>query len=384
VMIYLARPNLSGREWEYVKKCLDENWISVAGEFVPQFEQKIAEYCQVKYAVATSSGTAALHIAMRVLDIGPQDAVIVPTLTFVATVNAICYTGASPIFMDVCSETWQMNIELVENYLSHHTYYKSGFYYDKTTHKKIKAILPVHVLGNMPDMKSIERIAQKYNLIVIEDAAEALGSSYFNHKAGSLGKVGIFSFNGNKIVTTGGGGMLLTEDYEIAKHARHLIHQAKINGREYIHDEIGYNYRLLNILAAIGLAQLEQLPFFLEKKKQIFGFYCQELKEIGFIPFSLTQGVECNYWLSTFIIPSNVDKENLLDFLYQNGIEARSFWKPMHTLPMFSRFKYFTYENVAQYIYQRAISLPSSTDIDLQDLQKVVSKIKEFVDICVD
>ncbi|MCS7028771.1 MAG: LegC family aminotransferase [Bacteroidia bacterium] len=383
-MIYLARPNLSGREWEYVKKCLDENWISVAGEFVPQFEQKIAEYCQVKYAVATSSGTAALHIAMRVLDIGPQDAVIVPTLTFVATVNAICYTGASPIFMDVCSETWQMNIELVENYLSHHTYYKSGFYYDKTTHKKIKAILPVHVLGNMPDMKSIERIAQKYNLIVIEDAAEALGSSYFNHKAGSLGKVGIFSFNGNKIVTTGGGGMLLTEDYEIAKHARHLIHQAKINGREYIHDEIGYNYRLLNILAAIGLAQLEQLPFFLEKKKQIFGFYCQELKEIGFIPFSLTQGVECNYWLSTFIIPSNVDKENLLDFLYQNGIEARSFWKPMHTLPMFSRFKYFTYENVAQYIYQRAISLPSSTDIDLQDLQKVVSKIKEFVDICVD
>ncbi|MCS7076891.1 MAG: LegC family aminotransferase [Bacteroidia bacterium] len=378
-MIYLARPNLSGKEWEYVKKCLDENWISVAGEFIPQFEQKIAEYCQVKYAVATSSGTAALHIAMRVLNIGHQDAVIVPTLTFVASVNAICYVGASPVFIDVYPNTWQINTELIETYLLQHTYYKNGFFYDKDTHKCVKAILAVNTLGNIPDMIAIQRIANKFNLVLIEDAAEALGSCYYQDKAGSIGKVSILSFNGNKVITTGGGGMLLTQQKEISAHAKHLIHQAKVNGREYIHDEIGYNYRLLNILAAIGLAQMEQLPQFLNKKKEIHAFYQQNLVPLGFVPQKLTDGVSSNYWLSTFILPTEVNKQSLLDFLYQNGIEARSLWKPMHTLDMFCKSKYISHDNCAETIYSKAISLPSGTDISLKELQKVVDKIKEFV-----
>lgn len=378
-MIYLARPHLSGKEWEYVKQCLDTNWISVAGDFVPQFEQKIAEYINVQHAVAMSSGTAALHIALHTLGIGQNDAVIVPTLTFVASVNAICYTQATPIFVDVHQDTWQLDIHILENYLNIETYAYQGNYYDKKTHKKLKAILPVHVLGNMPDMHKILELADKFNLIVVEDAAEALGSFYQNKQAGSIGKTGILSFNGNKIITTGGGGMLLTNNRQIAKHARHLIHQAKINGNEYIHDEIGFNYRLLNILAAIGVAQIEQLPYFLQKKQNIFQFYKEHLTPLGFIPQKITENVRSNYWLSTFLIPDHIDKSGLLQFLQANQIEARSFWKPMHTLNMFKEFSYITQNNVAEQIYQKAISLPSGTDITETELHTVINAIKNYL-----
>jgi len=379
-MIYLARPHLSGKEWEYVKECLDTNWISSSGNFVPQFEQKIAEYTGVQYAVAMSSGTAALHIALNTSNITADDAVIVPTLTFVASVNAICYTQATPIFIDVCAGTWQIDVDLLENYLLHQTYTQNGQYYDAHTQKRLKAILPVHVLGSMPDMQRIMQLAEKYNLTVIEDAAEALGSFYQNKHAGSLGKMGVLSFNGNKIITTGGGGMLLTNDEQIAKHAKHLIHQAKINGIDYIHDEIGYNYRMLNILAAIGVAQMEQLPSFLEKKQKIFNFYAQHLQPLGFIAQKINPDIHCNHWLSTFILPEKIDKNEFLKYLHKHGIEARGFWKPMHTLPMFSHFPYVTQNNVSEKIYTQAISLPSGTDITEKELNTVVQNIKNFID----
>lgn len=378
-MIYLARPHLSGREWEYVKQCLDTNWISSSGDFIPLFEQKTAEYTGVKHAVAMSSGTAALHIALLTLNIGKNDAVLVPTLTFVASANVVCYTQATPVFTDVHADTWQMDTNLLENYLHTQTYIFNGYYYDKHTHKCIKAILPVHVLGNMPDMQKIYILAEKFNLVVIEDAAEALGSFYAQKHAGSTGKTGILSFNGNKILTTGGGGMLLTNDEKIANHARHLIHQAKINGREYIHDEIGYNYRMLNILAAIGVAQMEKLPEFLQKKQQIAEFYAKHLIPLGFIPQKITENVRSNYWLSTFLVPENISKQGLLDFLYARGIEARSFWKPMHTLPMFADYPYITQNNIAEKIYEKAVSLPSATDITEAELTIVVSAIKDYV-----
>lgn len=378
-MIYLARPHLSGKEWEYVKQCLDTNWISVAGDFVPIFEQNIAAYTGVQYAVGMSSGTAALHIALHALGIGQNDAVIVPTLTFVASVNAICYTRATPVFIDVSPQTWQADADILENYLNTHTYMYKGDFYDKHTHKHLKAILPVHVLGNMPDMHRILELAQKFNLIVIEDAAEALGSFYANQHAGSIGKAGILSFNGNKILTTGGGGMLLTNNEHIATHARHLIQQAKINGREYIHDEIGYNYRMLNILAAIGVAQMQKLPDFLEKKQEIFRFYESNLLPLGFTAPYIATNVRSNYWLSTFIVPKNINKQDLLDFLYAHEIEARSFWKPMHTLNMFAHFPYYTHHHTAEKIYQHAVSLPSGTDITKSELYKVVNTIKKYL-----
>jgi perosamine synthetase len=378
-MIYLARPNLSGKEWEYVKQCLDTNWISSSGDFIPQFENKIAEYTGVKYAVAMSSGTAALHIALHTLGIGKNDAVIVPSLTFVASVNAVCYTQASPIFIDVCPDTWQLDTALLENYLHTHTYTHEGYFYDKKTHKCLKAILPVHVLGNMPDMHKIQQLAEKFNLIIIEDAAEALGSFYKNQHAGSLGRIGILSFNGNKVLTTGGGGMLLTNDEYIAHKARHLIHQAKLSGNEYIHDEVGYNYRLLNILAAIGVAQVEQLPYFLEKKQEIFQFYANNLCPYQFTTQKINPDIHSNYWLSTFLVPHRTDKQELLNFLHAHKIEARSFWKPMPDLVMFKHFPYISRENIAENIYKNAISLPSGTDITETELNVVRDTIKKYV-----
>lgn len=378
-MIYLARPCLSGREWEYVKQCLDTNWISSSGTFITEFEQKIAHYTNVQHSIATSSGTAALHIALISSNIGQEDAVIVPTLTFVASVNAICYTQAMPIFVDVCAQTWQLDVNLVGEYLSQKTYFKNGHYYDNQTHKRIKAILPVHILGNMPDMSKIQKLAQQFNLIIIEDAAEALGSFYENQHAGSIGKIGILSFNGNKILTTGGGGMILTNDESTARLARHLIHQAKSHTYEYIHDQIGYNYRMLNVLAAIGLAQMEHLSDFLAKKQEIFDFYLQNLTSQGFIPQKINPKVRSNHWLSTFLLPEHMDKQKLLEFLRAHNIEARGLWKPMHTLPMFKQFPYFTIQNNAEKIYDTAISLPSSADITSQELHTVVDTIKNFI-----
>ncbi|MBS1927952.1 MAG: aminotransferase class I/II-fold pyridoxal phosphate-dependent enzyme, partial [Bacteroidetes bacterium] len=261
-MVLLSGPNICGNEWKYVKDCLDTGWVSSVGSYVDQFEKMTAAFAGTKYAVATSSGTTALHISLILQGIGPGDYVIAPNITFIATCNSIKYTGAEPILIDTDPDTWQMDLSLLETFLHDETELKNGATVLKRDGKRIAAIMPVHVLGNIGDMDKLMQLAKNYHLIVIEDSTEALGSYYRGRHSGSIGLLGTFSYNGNKIITTGGGGMIVTNDEALAKRAKHLTTQAKSDSFEYIHDEIGYNYRLVNVAAAMGVAQMEQLPLF--------------------------------------------------------------------------------------------------------------------------
>ncbi|NJL74795.1 MAG: DegT/DnrJ/EryC1/StrS aminotransferase [Saprospiraceae bacterium] len=284
-MIPLSVPHLAGNEWQYVKECLDTGWVSSVGSYVTKFEQMVAEFAGVKYGVACVNGTAALHISLRLCGVGSRDYVILPNITFIASANAVTYTNAEPIFIDVDAATWQMDLDVLEAFLKNDTFLDSNRLYLKANGQAIKAIMPVHVLGNMCDMPRLMQLAEQYHLMVVEDSTEALGSYWKGKHAGSFGKLGNFSFNGNKIISTGGGGVIVTDDEYLAKQAKHLTTQAKVSADEYIHDEIGYNYRLVNVLAAIGVAQMEQLPAFIEKKKYMFDFYATHLQGVGDIRF---------------------------------------------------------------------------------------------------
>jgi dTDP-4-amino-4,6-dideoxygalactose transaminase len=288
-MIPLSVPFLNGNEWKYVKDCLDTGWISSAGSYVTQFEQLVADYAGVKYGIACMNGTVGLHIAQILSGVTSEDHVIAPNITFIATLNAIKYTGASPILIDVDTRSWQMDLELLESFLQENVVFKEVdgqiYSFNKETNKRIKAIMPVHVLGNIGDMEQLQEIATSYHLDIIEDSTEALGSLHNGKHAGSFGKFGVFSFNGNKIISTGGGGVIVTNDEALAQKAKHLTTQAKVSAMEYLHDEVGYNYRLVNVLAAIGVAQMEQFPTLLENKKIMDDYYRSELSGIGDIEF---------------------------------------------------------------------------------------------------
>ena len=247
-MIPLSVPHLNGNEWKYVKDCLDTGWISSAGSYVNEFETKVADFVGAKYGIACMNGTVGLQIAQIIAGVLPSDYIIAPNLTFIATLNSIKYTGATPILVDVYQDTWQMDLELLENFLNKHSELKltdgKWHSYHKSDGKRIFAMMPVHVLGNMCDMDYLKRIVDKYHLVTIEDSAEALGTRYNGKHAGTFGDFGVFSFNGNKIISTGGGGVIVTDNPTFAKKARHLTTQAKVSSMDYIHDEIGYNYRL--------------------------------------------------------------------------------------------------------------------------------------------
>ena len=373
-VIPLSVPNIDGNEWLYVKECLDTGWISSAGSFVTRFEEDIATFTGAKHAVACVNGTAALHIAQLVCGIKPNDYILVPNLTFVATLNAIKYVGADPILFDVDPETWQIDLDLVEEYLHEHAELREDTLVHKSDGRKISAVIPVHVLGSMCDMQRLKQIATKYKLEVIEDAAEALGSYYDQKHSGTIGNVGILSFNGNKIISAGGGGMLLTDKEHIAKRAKHLTTQAKSSTEEYIHDDVGYNYRLVNVLAAIGTAQLEKLPEIVKRNASRDSYYRAQLHDIDGIEFQSNLGnVEPNNWLTTIRIP---DTRRVLDYLNTNGVQARMFWKPMNQLPMFAHNKYHTQRDVAAEIYNSAISIPSSGGITDEQLEVVVHTLR--------
>jgi perosamine synthetase len=374
-MVLLSGPNISGNEWKYVKDCLDTGWVSSVGSYVDKFEKMTAEFSGAKYAVATSSGTTALHICLLLNDISQGDYVIAPNVTFVASVNSIKYTGADPILIDVDEQTWQMDLDLLEQFLEQETELKAENSVYKKDGKKIKAIMPVHVLGNMCDMDRLMEIANRHKLVVIEDATEALGSYYKNKHAGTFGRLGTFSYNGNKIITTGGGGMIITDDVDLAKKAKHLTTQAKSDPFEYMHDEVGYNYRLVNTAAAMGVAQMEQLPGFLERKKEIIGFYRKGLEGVGDISFQKVQAnVNPNWWLPTIMTGK---QKQVLKILNDNELQSRPFWVPMNKLPMFKNNLYYTKDDRSEYIYQRCLSIPCSTNITDSEMETVVSKIKE-------
>ncbi|MEO7562205.1 MAG: LegC family aminotransferase [Ferruginibacter sp.] len=374
-MLLLSGPNISGNEWRYVKDCLDTGWVSMVGAYVEQFEKMTAEFAGTKYAVATSSGTTAIHICLILNDVKEGDYVIAPNVTFVASINSIKYTNADPILIDVDEHTWQMDLDLLEEFLSANTEIKDDFCIYKKDGRKIKAIMPVHVLGNMCDMGRLMQIATKYKLNVIEDATEALGSYYKRNHAGSFGLMGAFSYNGNKIITTGGGGMIVTDDENLAKKAKHLTTQAKSDPFEYIHDQIGYNYRLVNIAAAIGVGQMELLPTFLKRKKEIIEFYKKELEGVGDINFQrVEKDVSSNWWLPTIMTEK---QKQVLKILNDNKLQSRPFWVPMNQLSMFADNIYYTKNDRSDYIYQKCLSIPCSTNITYSEMASVVAKIKE-------
>ncbi len=379
-MIPLSVPYLNGNEWKYVKDCLDTGWISSAGSYVNQFEEQIAAFVGAKFGIACMNGTVGLHIAQILAGVTSDDYVIVPNVTFIATLNAIKYTGASPILIDVDPKSWQMDLNLLDSFLKENVIIieSEGVFhsYHKTTNKRIKAIMPVHVLGNMGDMNELIGIAENFHLDVIEDSTEALGSYFQKKHAGSFGKFGVFSFNGNKIISTGGGGVIVTDDEELAKKAKHLTTQAKVSTMEYIHDEIGYNYRLVNVLAAIGVAQMEEFPTLLESKHKMDQFYRAQLNGVGDIEFQeVSENVNANCWLFTF---KTKYMRQLLTFLNENGVQSRPFWMPMNQLEMFQEELFVSNGNKSDQVYATSISIPSSAGITLSEMETVVNTIKLF------
>ncbi len=375
--IPLSIPHLAGREWEYVKECLDTGWVSSAGAFVGRLEDSLAAYTGAPYAIATVNGTSALHLGLRLLGVRPGDYVLVPDLTFVASCNAVRYLGADPILLDLQPDSWQLDLDLLEEFLMNYTHLNEK---DELVLKRdgrvIRALLPVHLLGGIGDMERLLFIGQRFHLPVLEDAAEALGTRWKGRAAGTFGQLGALSFNGNKIITTGGGGMLLTADAELAQKARHLSTQAKMSPDEYDHDELGYNYRLVNVLAAIGLAQMEQLDGFVAKRREIARTYREKLGDLPGIRFQqLEAEAEPNEWLFTLRTPH---KKALLEHLQKNGIATRPIWKPMHTLPMYAKSLYIRKEDHARAIYEQGVSLPSSGSLSPEEQDYVIERIREI------
>lgn len=379
-MIPLSIPKLEGNEWKYVQDCLNTGWISSAGSYVTQFEEMVAHYAGAKYGVACMNGTVGLHIAQILLGVTENDHVIAPNITFIATLNAIKYTGAHPILIDVDANNWQMDLDLLEQYLENQTETETRdtetCRVDKSTNKRVRAIMPVHVLGNIGDIARMLKIAKKYHLAIIEDSTEALGSTCNNKHAGTFGNIGVFSFNGNKIISTGGGGVIVTDNEELAKKAKHLTTQAKVSAMDYIHDDIGYNYRLVNVLAAIGVAQMEQFPGILKDKQAMDGFYREQLNGVGDIVFQeIPEQTQPNGWLFTF---STSRMRKLLAYLNENGVQSRPFWMPMNQLEMFKDERYITKTDVSASVYETSISIPSSAGITQAQLETVVKTIKAF------
>ncbi len=374
-MLLLSGPNMAGNELKYVTECITTGWVSSVGAYVDQFEKMSAEFAGTKYAVATSSGTTALHICLVMMGVNSDDYVITPNITFIATCNSIKYTGANPIFIDTDAATWQMDLNLLEEFLTNQTEQRNGVCHYKKDGKRIPVIMPVHVLGNMCDMDKLMALARQHNLTVIEDSTEALGSYYKGKHAGSFGLLGTFSYNGNKIITTGGGGMIITDDEALAKKAKHLTTQAKSDAFEYIHDEIGYNYRLVNVAAAMGVAQMEQLPGFIKRKYEIIDLYKKELEGVGDIKFQeVSTDVKPNWWLPTIF---TAKQKQVLKILNDNKMQSRPFWVPMNQLRMFTENIYYNHTDRSNFVYQHCLSIPCSTYITNEDVKAVAAKIKE-------
>jgi perosamine synthetase len=373
-LIPLSVPNIAGNEWKYVKDCLDTGWISSVGAYVTQFEQMVAQFAGAKYGVATVNGTAALHISLLLSGVRPDDYVILPNLTFVASANAIKYVGAEPILIDADPDYWQMDLDLLEEFLENETDEKNGELIYIQDGRRIAAIMPVHILGNMCDMDRFESIISKYPLPVVEDATEALGTRYKGKHAGTFSPLGCFSFNGNKIISTGGGGVIVTDNEDLAKKAKHITNTAKASADEYYHDEVGYNYRLVNILAAVGVAQMELLPSFIKRKKEAVAFYKKELTGVADIRFQKESAdVETNGWLFTI---QTKHQQKLLDHLNANKILSRRFWMPMNKLPMYKDCPNIQKKDNADLIYNTCLSIPCSTSITDEQLEIVAKEVK--------
>jgi perosamine synthetase len=380
--IPLCVPELRGREWSYVKECLDTNFVSSVGPFVDRFEGRIAEYLGAGYAVATVNGTAALHIALLVAGIQPDDEVLVSALTFIAPANAIRYVGAWPVFIDAEPDYWQMDPARVAEFLERRCTRRAGELHDKTTGRLVRAILPVHILGHPVDMDPILDLAREYNLVVIEDATEGLGAEYKGRKVGRLGDIACLSFNGNKIITTGGGGMLVTDNAAWAARAKHLTTQAKDDPAEYVHDCIGYNYRLANVLAAMGCAQVEQLDAYIGAKRRIAAAYDAALAGLsGVSTMREAPWARSTFWLYSVLVNeqlAGLDSRRMLQQLHETGIQSRPLWQPLHLSPAHAGSGAHDCR-VAQSLFRRGLSLPCSVGLKARDQQRVVNAVVAMI-----
>jgi perosamine synthetase len=377
-VIPLIVPEIRGNEWRYVKECLDTGWVSSVGSYVDRFEQMVAKQVGSKFAVATVNGTSALHIALLVAGVMPEDEVLVSTLTFIAPANAIRYAGAWPVFIDAESDYWQMDPGKVIEFLEQGCRWSNGALHNSRTGRRVTAIIPVHVLGHPVDLDPILAIAEKYGLKVIEDATEGLGATYKGQSLGSLGDIGCFSFNGNKIITTGGGGMLVTDSEEWARKAKYLTTQAKDDPIEYIHKEIGFNYRLTNLLAAVGCAQMEQLDDYVSKKRKIASRYCESLQRVtGVIPMKSAPWAESTFWMYTILINERefgADSRRLMRTLGSQKIQCRPLWQPIHKSPAYASMGAVELP-VSERLAREALSLPCSVGLSEADQNRVIAAL---------
>ena len=359
-MIPIYQPNLSGNERKYVNECLDTTWISSKGKFVAEFETAFSNYVGIQNSTTTSNGTVALHLALLALGIGPGDEVIVPTLTYIASVNSIVYTGATPIFVDSISSSWQIDPSDIEKKITN----------------KTKAIMVVHLYGLPCDMDSITALASKYNLFIIEDCAEAIGTRYKGKHVGTFGEIATFSFFGNKTITTGEGGMVCTSDSTLYERAVHFKGQGLATHRQYWHDVIGYNYRMTNICAAIGMAQLERIDNILLQKREIAEFYQEAFKNLPIIFHSEEGDVTHSYWMCSIALIDDRRRDDLRRHLSDRGIETRPVFYPVHTMPMYAE----KYQRcpVAEKIGRSGINLPSWPGLSFEQLSYITNEVSNF------
>ncbi|BBP86041.1 aminotransferase DegT [Pseudomonas sp. Pc102] len=358
-MIPVYQPHFTGREKEYVNQCLDSTWISSKGEFIGRFERGFADYIGAKHATTVSNGTVAIHLALEAIGIGPGDEVIVPTLTYIASVNTILQTGATPVFVDSLEDTWQIDPEDIERKLS----------------AKTKAIMAVHLYGLPCDMDTITAICRKHKLYLIEDCAEAFGTLYKGQHVGTFGDIATFSFFGNKTITTGEGGMVITKEEHILDKAYHLKNQGVSQAREYWHDTVAYNYRMTNICAAIGLAQLEQADKILAKKRIIATWYQEGLSALPLKTHQEQPDTRHSYWMFSVAVDQPAVRQLLREHLKQAGIETRPLFYPAHTLPHCSTDESFP---IAESLASRGINLPSYPDLTREDVSQVIQAMRNF------
>lgn len=373
--IPLSVPNLNLNIVKNLEECIETGWVSTGGRFIAEFEDKLASYVGVDSAVSTQSGTAGLHLALRALGIGSGDQVIVPTLTFVAAVNPVMYQGAIPVFID-CDDTLCIDTQKVEAYL-------------RENKGKVKAIIVVHIFGNIANMDKIMELATEYDLKVIEDATEALGSyvtegTYNGRYAGTIGDIGIYSFNANKIITTGGGGMVVSRHKGLLQHMRHLSITAKTDSLYFVHDDVGYNYRMLNIQAALGVSQLDELEAFIEIKTDNYAQYCAELANIeGIDVLPFRRDIRANHWFYSLIINEKkleMTRDELMNGLIAERIQCRPIWKLIHSLEPYKSYEAYEVEK-AYYYESHILNVPCSTSLKDKDVKYVCDKIKEMVEV---
>ncbi len=365
-IIALHEPSFTGNEWLYLKECLDSTFVSSVGKFVDRFEHELADFVGVKRAIAVVNGTAALHIALKLAGVVTNDEVLVPALTFVSTANAVTYCGASPHFVDSDENTLGMNVSKLRNYLTQHTEQRLGACINRQTGRTLRAMIPMHTFGHPSDLDGLLAVARDFNIIIVEDAAESLGSYYQGRHTGTFGQTGVISFNGNKTITTGGGGAILTNNQELADHAKHLTTTAKLpHAWEFKHDEIGFNYRMPNLNAALGCAQLEQLPGLLTAKRNLFRRYQEAFVGLQGVQL-ITEPKSCksNYWLQCLALDNeSVEvRDTLLRVTNEAGIMTRPLWTLLCELSPFKHCPSMNLE-VARSLSRRLINIPSSAKL---------------------